>query len=65
MNKKKKYAYIPQAQCVACGSCINACPLNAITIQKGCYAIVSTDKCAGCGKCAKECPASIIELKEE
>ncbi len=63
MEKKmvKKYAYVSQADCVACGSCIKVCPRGAITVPKGIYAVVDRDLCVGCGICAKACPASIIE----
>ena len=50
--------------CVACGSCLEVCPLGATSIWKGVIAQVSGEKCVGCGKCAKECPASAIHVIE-
>ena len=61
---KKKKAVILQNLCVACGSCLKACPKNAISIKNGIYAIVDNNKCIGCGICKKACPASIIEMEE-
>ncbi|MDP0494427.1 MAG: 4Fe-4S binding protein [Fusobacterium sp. JB021] len=64
MNTKLK-AYIPKEKCVACGSCMEACPTESISIFHGSYAIVNTKNCVGCKKCYKVCPISIIEFKEE
>lgn len=50
--------------CVACGSCLEVCPLGAISIWEGVIAQVSGEKCVGCGKCARECPASAIHVTE-
>ena len=49
---------------MACGSCLEVCPLGAISIWKGVIAQVNGEKCVGCGKCAKECPASAILVTE-
>ena len=62
--KKKRKAFVDQADCVACGCCVKVCPMGAIRILKGVMAQVDLAKCIGCGKCAKECPASVIELRE-
>ena len=59
-----KQAIINQKLCVACGCCMSACKLNAISIPNGVSAVVNTRKCVGCGMCAKKCPASIITLEE-
>lgn len=68
-NKKKKYANILENECVACGSCIKACPMGAISVPYGTSAKIDIDLCVGCGICKKICPASVIEiitiLKEE
>lgn len=60
-----KKAFVNQKYCVACGCCITACKLNAISIPKGVYAIIDKARCVGCGMCAKKCPASVIEVREE
>ncbi len=61
MNKSKKLARVSNL-CVACGTCIRACPLGAILITNGIKANVNEEKCVGCGKCSKICPASVIEI---
>lgn len=60
----KKYAFVDNGVCVACGACKKVCPKEAISIYKGCYAVIDKDKCVGCGKCGKECPAGCITRKE-
>ena len=55
-------AAVDQRLCVACGSCVKACPKGAIAVWKGLFARVDREKCVGCGKCARECPAGTIEL---
>ena len=62
--KKRRKAFVDQADCVACGCCVKVCPMGAIRSLKGIMAQVEQAKCVGCGKCVKECPASVIELRE-
>ncbi|MGL5259821.1 MAG: 4Fe-4S dicluster domain-containing protein [Lachnospiraceae bacterium] len=61
MYKSKKIAEV-SALCVACGTCMNECPLNAITINYGIKAKIDLNNCVGCGKCSKVCPASVIAI---
>lgn len=61
MSISKKKATVSK-ECVACGRCLKACPINAIAIYKGMYAVVDEDRCLGCGKCAAACPASVISI---
>ena len=58
----KRFAEV-QEYCVACGSCVKVCPMEAITIWKGVIAHIQKDQCVGCGRCVTTCPASTIELK--
>jgi len=58
----KKYAKVDKNRCVACGVCVKECPMQAVTVWKGCYASVEKDSCIGCGKCAKSCPAGSISV---
>lgn len=60
----KKKAWVDLKKCVACGTCINVCPVDAIKMIDGVYAKVDQDKCVGCSKCVKVCPASVIEIIE-
>lgn len=61
MACSKKVAEVTKG-CVACGTCVNLCPVSAISVYKGLYANVESIKCVGCGKCASVCPAGIIQV---
>lgn len=61
---KKKKAFVHQKLCVACGSCLAACKVGAVSIPRGVCAVIDSIRCIGCGMCAKKCPASIITISE-
>jgi NAD-dependent dihydropyrimidine dehydrogenase PreA subunit len=48
--------------CIGCGSCVNACRLKALMINKHGTAEVIREKCVGCGLCAKTCPKNLIKM---
>ena len=58
----KRYARVDEKQCVACGVCVKECPMNAVSVWKGCYAVINPDICIGCGKCERSCPAGSITV---
>ncbi len=47
--------------CLGLGTCVSACPFNAIKIVDG-VAVVDEDLCTGCGQCVAACPKNLIEL---
>lgn len=47
--------------CLGLGSCVRACPFDAIHIQNG-IAKVDEEKCKACKKCIAVCPKQIIRL---
>lgn len=47
--------------CLGEGSCVAACPFDAIHIQDG-IAVVDKEACKACGKCVAACPRHLIEL---
>lgn len=47
--------------CLGYGSCVKACPFDAISIENG-IAVVNKEKCKACGKCIAVCPKNLIEL---
>ena len=47
--------------CLGYGSCVDACPFDAIHIVDG-IAVVDKEACKACGACVKACPRGLIEL---
>ena len=41
--------------CIACGSCAEGCPVEAISEGDGIY-VIDQEKCIDCGSCADTCP---------
>jgi ferredoxin len=56
---------ISSNKCSGCGSCVDECPSEAITLdeEKGC-AIVNQDECVECGACEEACPSQAIKVEE-
>ena len=47
--------------CMGFGSCVKACPFDAIHIVNG-VAVVDKEACKACGKCVAVCPKHLIEI---
>lgn len=47
--------------CLGFGSCVKACPFDAIHVVNG-VAVVDKEKCKACGKCVEACPKHLISL---
>ncbi|MBD3191240.1 MAG: 4Fe-4S dicluster domain-containing protein [Candidatus Heimdallarchaeota archaeon] len=48
--------------CIGCGTCVDFCPLQSITLNDEGKAQIDESKCCGCGQCAYQCPQNIIEM---
>ncbi|MCL2727530.1 MAG: 4Fe-4S binding protein [Bacteroidales bacterium] len=51
-------AYKINEDCVACGSCVDECPLEAISA--GDIYSIDPDVCTDCGTCVDACPTGAI-----
>ena len=60
ISAKAEKMYTP-AKCIKCGTCVEACPENAITLTSE-GIITDADLCRMCGKCADVCPSKAIVM---
>lgn len=54
-------AYVITDDCIACGTCVNECPIEAIS--EGDIYLIDADSCTECGLCASVCPSEAIIKK--
>ena len=65
LNKKKTInlnftimAYVINDDCIACGACVDECPVDAIS--EGDIYKIDPELCTDCGACADVCPTDAI-----
>ena len=58
-------AKVDPTNCVACATCVKACPYGAPMINDLKKAEIQGAKCMGCGSCAAACPAHTITLQHQ
>lgn len=54
-------AVVNAETCSGCGSCVDACPVEAIEMKDD-IAVVDADTCTDCGACVDACPVEAITL---
>ncbi len=52
-------AYTITSDCITCGSCVDECPVSAISEGADAY-VIDADTCIDCGACAGSCPCDAI-----
>ena len=61
-KQKTTMAYVISDGCIACGTCIDECPSEAIS--EGDKYSINPDLCVDCGTCAGVCPSEAIHPGE-
>lgn len=52
---------INEEDCIACGTCVENCPEDAISIESN-SASIDREKCIGCGMCIAVCPEGAVAI---
>ena len=50
--------------CTACETCIDRCPMDALSMGDDDTPLVNLERCIGCGVCASGCPSEAIVMEE-
>ncbi len=57
-------AIVDPKKCVGCQSCVDACPVGAISMDpKTNKAIIDKQICIDCGTCVMICPSKAIKMQ--
>lgn len=49
-------------KCISCGTCVEICPVNAISFDENGKAQIDENKCIRCGSCEAACPTEAIKI---
>jgi ferredoxin len=58
LNNSYKMAHVITDDCIACGTCLDECPVGAI--REGDIFKIDPDVCTDCGTCTDACPSEAI-----
>jgi NAD-dependent dihydropyrimidine dehydrogenase PreA subunit len=56
-------AVIISENCVGCATCVDECPVEAISLDGENIAVVDESECSDCGECVDVCPTEAIEIE--
>jgi electron transport complex protein RnfB len=59
------FAIIEDDKCVGCGTCIDRCQMEAISLNELNIAEIDRELCIGCGNCVNICPEQAMKLKKK
>ncbi|MDO9518558.1 MAG: 4Fe-4S binding protein [Methanosarcinaceae archaeon] len=56
-------AKVNKDECVGCGTCVDECPSEAISMNDDDIAVINADECTDCGACVDACPTEAITME--
>ncbi|NOZ37521.1 MAG: 4Fe-4S dicluster domain-containing protein [Gammaproteobacteria bacterium] len=63
-SRKLSIAFSNRSLCTRSGTCIGACPENALSVDEDFYPKLDPGKCTDCGLCARICPGGTVNFKD-
>ncbi len=57
--------WVNQEMCTGCGTCLESCPVDAISIQDNERALIDEEECIRCGVCHDVCPEEAVRHDSE
>lgn len=63
MVKATYQAVVDSKKCEDCKTCMDRCPMDAISHQDAGVRSVNKDRCIGCGLCVSRCPSEAVILE--
>ena len=64
LNSTNYFSEPRRDDCIGCGTCVDKCPIDAISLDGENKAVVDVKLCIGCGVCAHFCPENAITLQQ-
>ncbi len=56
-------AIVNEEECVSCGTCVENCPEEAITMGENEMPVIDKEKCTECSTCVENCPSEAISVE--
>jgi Fe-S-cluster-containing hydrogenase component 2 len=56
-------AIVNEEECVSCGTCVENCPEEAITMGDNDMPVIDKEKCNECATCVENCPSEAITVE--
>jgi carbon-monoxide dehydrogenase iron sulfur subunit len=56
--------YLDEAKCIGCGTCVEACVIQAIRLHPEANTPMICDQCGGTPICVQKCPTQALSFKE-
>ncbi|MBP5651221.1 MAG: 4Fe-4S binding protein [Clostridia bacterium] len=54
---------VDKSKCISCGTCVNICPVGAISFVEG-KAFIDKELCIKCHSCENACPMGAIKIND-